>query len=397
MTHDDDTILSAYLDGQLGPEEQHAVEAALLDDSRLAEELRALALVRELVAALPREPGGDVSGRVMRRVRRRALFRTASRGLAWGPLRTAIPAAIAAGLVAVFALPWLIQPAHRDQGRRPGTTAHYKPALAAPRPVLDSRWPRFANQSSIGGDPQPAVPGERRAAPPVKSVSPRTASGESSHVRDVREYLDNPQLRRIFLVSDLDGGSTGQQVASIVEQTTRFNYYKITVSRGVLIDPRHPDQATVFALVVGPRELDDLRERLRAALKDRVEEKPVDRSIVTHLAEAHAVEACSPAPQARIPGDSLAMLRDDHNMAPDEQPEAGNSERPAAHNLPTREQERSSPRGEPPPEARGGAADGGAWPGGRPAGDGHAPAAPGPSHEAEPTYVVLVWVSRPES
>ena len=72
MTLDDDSILSAYLDGQLGPEQQQAVESALFADPRLAEELRGLAALRDLLAGLPREAPADVTSRVMRRVRRRA-------------------------------------------------------------------------------------------------------------------------------------------------------------------------------------------------------------------------------------------------------------------------------------------------------------------------------------
>ena len=74
-------------------------------------------------------------------------------------------------------------------------------------------------------------------------------------------------------------------MASVVEQTTRLNFYKITIAQGIVLDPRHPDQATVFALVVNPRELKNLRDRLHQVLQDRVEESPVDPGIVTRLAD----------------------------------------------------------------------------------------------------------------
>ncbi len=124
----------------------------------------------------------------------------------------------------------------------------------------------------------------------------------------VREYLDHPQLRHIFLVSDPGDGSDEQRVASVVEQTTRFNFYKITISQGIVLDPRHPDQATVFALVVGPRELDSLRDRLRTALHERVEEEPAEPGVVTRLADIGQVEACPPSPAAdmEIPREALA-------------------------------------------------------------------------------------------
>ena len=93
MTLDDDSILSAYLDGQLGPEQQQAVESALFADPQLAEELRGLAFLRDLWPACPARPPPDVTSRVMRRVRRRAPLGAARGCIAWGPFR-------AAGLVA---------------------------------------------------------------------------------------------------------------------------------------------------------------------------------------------------------------------------------------------------------------------------------------------------------
>ena len=113
----------------------------------------------------------------------------------------------------------------------------------------------------------------------------------------------------MFLVSDVKDGSGQQQVASVVEQTTRFNYYKITIAQGIVIDPRHPDEATVFALVVNPSELSSLRDRLRVAFHDRVEEAPIDPEVVTQLADIGQVQACPPSPIADmvIPREALAL------------------------------------------------------------------------------------------
>ena len=56
MTLDDDSILSAYLDGQLGPEQQQAVESALFADPQLAKELRGLAFFTTSWPACPARP-----------------------------------------------------------------------------------------------------------------------------------------------------------------------------------------------------------------------------------------------------------------------------------------------------------------------------------------------------
>ena len=54
MTLKDESLLTAYLDGALEPDERSLVESALLLDPELAERLRGLAAVHELVAGLPR-------------------------------------------------------------------------------------------------------------------------------------------------------------------------------------------------------------------------------------------------------------------------------------------------------------------------------------------------------
>jgi hypothetical protein len=133
-------------------------------------------------------------------------------------------------------------------------------------------------------------------------------------------------------------------VAKIVEQTTQFNYYRITISQGIVIDRRHPDQATVFALVVGPRELHRLGEQLRTALKDRVEEADPEPGVVTQLADIGQVEARPPSPVAEmhIPHEAVLAIKHRDPGGGDSAPEAPRAE-PAKPTRPTREQEFSSP------------------------------------------------------
>jgi hypothetical protein len=115
MSSDDDTILSAYMDGQLDAAHQQRVEAALVASPRLSENLRALSAVRDLVAGLPREAGVDVSPEVMRRIR--SLGRSPSRlgqsrsGAVWarrlavGAGSVAVAAAILLMVTVLFSVP----------------------------------------------------------------------------------------------------------------------------------------------------------------------------------------------------------------------------------------------------------------------------------------------------
>src|SRR5438270_391802 len=76
MTLDDDSLLSAYLDGQLSPDQQQLVESASVSDPHVAETLRNLTLVRDLLAGLSREAAVDVTAPVLARIHRQLRLRT---------------------------------------------------------------------------------------------------------------------------------------------------------------------------------------------------------------------------------------------------------------------------------------------------------------------------------
>ena len=205
MTLDDDSILSAYLDGQLGPEQQQAVESALFADPQLAEELRGLAFLRDLMAGLPREASPDVTSRVMRRVRRRHTAGHACGDASRGA-RSARPPWSRSPPVC-----WRCWPSPGSSsigrgpagGRGPAPLAHRPSPAPKARPLVSEfLWPPFSLHPVREGTPPPLGTGERRPAPADRAGDGPAAPRELVHVR---EYLDNPQLRRIFLVSDLGG------------------------------------------------------------------------------------------------------------------------------------------------------------------------------------------------
>jgi hypothetical protein len=317
---------------------------------------------------------------------------------------------LAAGLLIAAALVFALwyRPGLDGRASHPSSTtnlAQVSPTETTPAPSLDapeSRPPSFAShvvpesRSSESGSDGP-LPGSR--------LEGTDANREAAGVENVCRYLDDPRLRRIFLIADLDG-TAQQQVASVVERTTHLDYYKITISQGIVIDPRHPDQATVFALVVSPDELETLRHRLRTALKERVEEPSVDPQVVTQLADIGQVQKLTPAPLGDVDIPSDAILAFKHE----------------GHSGPTPEQERSSPAAE--LAHRGGGANRAAEssrvrdaagsrsrPSNPPASDqarsphlvvgkedGHAPRrSPGPAEKPAQSCVVLVWVTRSRS
>ena len=408
MTIDDDSLLSAYMDGQLSPEQQLAVESALVSDPHLGEELRSLTLVRDLLAGLPRDASVDLASRVMSRISGRSrlgMILSAVPGQAairQHPSRVAGLLAIAAGLLmaAMMTFTFRVGPG-AVRGQAGPQVAKTDPSSMLPVPSVDSPlhaaesgWPLFVSHPNREGassqvEPKDHLQGDSHRATP--------RSGELEHVS---QYLDNPDLRRIFLVSDVMDDSEQQQVASVVEQTTRFNFYKITIAQGIVLDPRHPSEATVFALVVNPNELITLRDRLRKAVHDRVEETPIDPKVVTQLADIGHVQACPPSPMAdvEIPRESLALLVP--KPGADEQPPAPQvaPQDPAHPRRPTPEQERSSPAAElASAKSKSGARVTASHPGdlaALKADRDESQARPGPGVERDESFVVLVWVSR---
>ncbi len=216
---------------------------------------------------------------------------------------------------------------------------------------------------------------------------------ESGGLEHVSQYLDNPDLRRVFLIDDVSDGAIQKQVANVVEETTRFNYIQITIANGIVIDPRRPSGATVFALVVTASELDTLRARLRETLHDQVEDVPVDPTVVTQLADIGQVKACPPSPAGGVEIPRLAQAYKAPNEGGNEEPEP--PLKPAAHDRrPTPEQERSSPAAElARHELRSHSAGTGVH---RSELAPQEPEGPGARRIPNPdqTFVVLVWVSR---
>ena len=148
----------------------------------------------------------------------------------------------------------------------------------------------------------------------------------------LRALLDNPLLRRTFFVTDQIDQPALKNVASVVEQTTRDDYFKITIAQGIVIDPRHPDQATVFALVLDESELATLRGRLQSAFKDHVREDGVDPGVAAQLTDIGQVASFAPHPigDVIIPEERLSAL-------------LVKADQPIKADQPTPEQENSKP------------------------------------------------------
>jgi hypothetical protein len=356
MKLEDESLLSAYIDGQLDPDQHQAVELALSSNPQLAEQVRALTNVRDLVGGLSRDASVDVSSVVLERIRpkRGRLLRmpvTIPRPARGRRVRHAAGLlVIAASMLIVFKVALNVSPVMPRQNSRSTTDPIDKTIMSqqrapfSPSPIRllpDSDSPKSASSSPSSLKSAGDAPGTVKNS----DIPGTIATNDTNDVADprdlehVRMLLDSPpKLQRFFLVRDGGNGAARQHVANLVADNTRFGFYQITIAHGIVIDPRHPEEATVFAVVVSPTDFDKLKKQLNAVLPDAIEETPVDPQIVTQLADISQVQVSPALPGVMIPKDSVALRT---NGADGRENATGAIQTTDAR--PTAEQEQSAP------------------------------------------------------
>ncbi len=291
MNLDQETFLTAYLDDELPSDARERVASALATDPRLAEELRALGAVRALVAGLPRStPTIDISAAVLLEigkqptgwVRSGILARLPVASPAW---RIVGLAASAAGVVALL------------------TLGFGRPAPRLVRPSIVHHLPKSPPPNEPNTPPRVVV-----AAPTLPDGDLRPSPEERRHheeARKVHRMLDDPSLQKVFVVADVLSGDADRRVGAILESSPRKHaeFGRITIAQGIVVDPEHPGQATVYAVVMDDRELGELRVKLADAFPANVQEGTTRPDVVTRLAEIGQV--------ALLPGKPVSDLLED--------------------------------------------------------------------------------------
>jgi len=309
MTQDDLSLLTAYLDGELEPDQRLSIASALLADPELAEQLRRLAAVRGLVAGLPRPAlTVDLVAAINARLGYRPVLKDLgqpsparlSRAQAMGGfgLAATILVAVSIGLYASrlkrlpgpgSQLPKVVF-AHKDRPAESRQTT--ETAATSPRDASAAAGPVSVSGSGSAGQSR-----QRE----------HVAEDQSREAEKIRQMLDSPHLTRTFIVLDVQGGATRDRVEELVQKTPRTEaaYGRITVSQGIVIDPRHPNEATVFALVLNEQELRHFQKKLEQSFPERVEDAAPDPGVVTQLADIGQVAVLpgSPATEVVIPSE----------------------------------------------------------------------------------------------
>lgn len=247
MTLDDESLLTGYLDDELDAAERQAVESALQSDPALADRLRELAATRDLLAGLghPRCPV-DLTSAVASRVERARLTRLARRRAL--PILVSVGAIAASTVAVVLRMPGRGQHAEIPRGPAgPLVTVKVAPPAVAPSPTDAASPPEEVVASKPTPAPATPVP---NAAPPARDEG----------IARLRELLGRNDVRRVLIVTDVIDAP--KQLAEIIGGTARksADFARIYVHQGLAIDPEHPEQATVFAVVMdGPERAQFLK------------------------------------------------------------------------------------------------------------------------------------------
>jgi hypothetical protein len=338
---EDETILSAYLDGELEFELSQAVESSLASDPQLAEQLRRLVEVRELLAGLGRPDPIDLSGEILDRIRHLRKDRRHNHplhalvGLLRSPRRMAGVGAVAASLV-IGATSFLTQVG-------PSRPEANRPVIARAKASQSAASLAEVPRSTDLGRPSPAAGSQTEAtrkpisvpidaiqsaamAPvsvPLRRGADHSRQDQPADPRDrVRPLLDSPKLRHVFLVADQIRGASSEKISGLIEQTVRDDFFSITVAQGIVIDPAHPAQAQVFAFTIDESELEHFRTRLNAAIDVRSEEFDASPELVTQLTEIGEVRAYSPPAVGEIviPRSDVALKSKQPDAPPNPEP-----------------------------------------------------------------------------
>lgn len=255
MSQFDETLLSAYLDGELDPESSRRVEEATQADPRLDRLLRELSQARGLVAGLHRPPEApDVSGAVVHRI-----GRSRARRRAYPPFVAAASLAAAAVLVISILDGWNNAPVLDgpigvvgvEAGEPPGPDAGADgpPAVAVAQPSV--------------GPGSSAVPEEPAPAPAVADVEEATP-GDAEAIRFVSDLAARPGSMQMTIEAP-----TRAEVVELFDEVDHL--LRHTVRGDLRYGLIHPDRSGgvgIFALIAGQDEPEKLFRRLKINLED---------------------------------------------------------------------------------------------------------------------------------
>jgi anti-sigma factor RsiW len=313
MSTDHDPLLSAYLDGQVDPDQKRRAEEVLAADPGALETLNRLAAVRDLVAGLarPHAPEDFTRGVLNRLAAQAARPRPWK---SWGPYlgRGLGGSALAASVALIVFLGAESESRRRGRSDAPrvGPTPSLRVASATtpiptPTPAVAAPSPGPAEDvKTVELGPLPAA-----VPPPVVAVA-EPATPQRVEPPGLRELWETAGPRRDFVVTSKSDEPTTATVASLLGQSTHRDYFKIEVPADLKsAPPAETAVATAFAANLDPQEFATLRVRLESEFRERVALSESDPEVAGLLAEVGHATAASPTPAADVafPRSALAI------------------------------------------------------------------------------------------
>ncbi len=306
MNLHDETLLSAYLDDELGASGRAEVEAALLANPDLRLRLADLAGIRDVLGGLSRPSAPPhlasmVQTRLARQRPRRVGLLVAA-GLTSlaaclvvarvGSLPTRREAVMVAQKSSTPAPP----PADHSPIRRMSKT---EVTPASPAPLLARRAPESRNRLKPAADSARLHSAPAASAKPVElSVTSRpvpyageaskTAAGmDSPDQAELRRLLTRPDVVRLTVTVDVLDDASVATMNGLVENLhkKRPDWGQLRVEQTVVIDPARPGRAVIYAMVLDQPERQRLDRSLHESFPDRVrQDRPVP-AVMTCLGE----------------------------------------------------------------------------------------------------------------
>ncbi len=308
MNLDDESLLSAYLDDELDPGRRSLVEAALQSSPYLARRLREIKGVRDALGglAIPRV-GFDLAPAVLDRLQAARETRQRRSATRWRGLRRALVVGPTIGLAATLLLCWSFglfhfgprKPAH-TRGPSPHVASHPADSETAVSPVKPDQPSEPFAVASTGTPKSEAIAESKAATPPSNSDVALSNDVDIEKERqtlksqdELRELLDRPDVRRFLLVVDALNAEPTQKVDQAIGQTDRANprYARFRVCQGLAIDPRHPGEAIVYAVILDDTELNNFKRNLSKQFPNApLDTDPVSAPMVSQLTETDGID-----------------------------------------------------------------------------------------------------------